>query len=119
MADSNDTAAKSTAKETQDALEKQIAQMKREIGKINKALAERAEDVVEDVVDQANGWYGSATQRASRATQALRSQASSVSETVKDNPGTVSSAMLVGGLIGFMLGMVIGQASDGNRHRWH
>lgn len=115
MADNNDTPAKLTAKEAQEALEKQVAQMKREITKLNKALSERAEEAVE----QANGWYSGTSERASRATQALRSQASSVSETVKDNPGTISSAMLVGGLLGFVLGMVIAQSGDSNRHRWH
>lgn len=115
MADNNDTAAKLTAKQAQEALEKQVAQMKREISKLNKALAERAEEAV----DQANGWYSGATDRASRATQALRSQASSVSEAVRENPGTVSSAVLVGGLVGFMLGMLVGQSSsDSSRHHW-
>lgn len=114
MADEN-TAPKMTQRESQEVLEKQVAQMRREIAKINKALADRAEEAM----DQASGWYSGATERASRATQALRSQAQSVSEQVKENPGTLSTAMVVGGLIGFALGMVVGQ-STANRHRhWY
>lgn len=103
---------KTPQKESQEALEKQVAQMRREIGKINKVLAERAEDEVA-------GWYSGASDRAANATQALRSQAQSVSETVKENPGTISTAMLVGGLIGFVLGFAIGQASGEKQRSWY
>ena len=89
--------------------------MRREIAKINKALADRAEEAI----DQANGWYSDATERASRATQALRAQAQSVSETVKENPGTLSTAMIVGGVVGFVLGFVVSQSTEDRNRRWY
>jgi ElaB/YqjD/DUF883 family membrane-anchored ribosome-binding protein len=98
----------------QEQMEKQIAQLKREISRINRTLTERAEEAAEE----ASGWYDSASERASRATQALRTQAHAVRETVRDNPGTVSSAMLVGGAVGLLLGLAIGQSSS-NRGRWY
>ncbi|ANT49386.1 hypothetical protein [Mesorhizobium amorphae] len=107
------TAPRMTQREAQEALEKQVAQLKREIGKINRTLAERAEEAVEE----ANGWYDSATERASRTAQALRSRAQSVSGVVHDNPGTVSSAFILGGAAGLLLGLALG-ASEPRRERW-
>jgi hypothetical protein len=104
-----------TARDAQEALERQIAQMKREIGKINRALAERAEAAGEDAL----GWYNGAGERASKASRALRSQAQHVSEAVRENPGTVSSAMVLGGIVGFSLGWLFSHtASDSHRH-WY
>jgi regulator of protease activity HflC (stomatin/prohibitin superfamily) len=104
-----------TQREVQRGLEKQVAQMRREIAKINQELAERAEEVVED----AAGWWDGAHARASGATQALRSQAQSVSEIVRGNPGTMSSAMLLGGIFGFALGWLASQANSDAGRRWY
>jgi hypothetical protein len=104
MPDENE-APRMTQRERQDALEEQITQLKREVGKLKRTLAERAEEASEEV----GGWYDAATERASRATAALKTQAHTVSETVRENPGTVSSAMLVGGLIGFVIGLLMAQ----------
>jgi len=110
MADTDDDARKTD--DTKEALKKQITQLKREVTRLNKQLSEQAEELVED----AAGWYDTASERASRATQALRSRAQTVSDTVRENPGTVSSAMLLGGAVGLLLGLVIGQG--GGRRGW-
>ncbi|WP_315928764.1 hypothetical protein [Mesorhizobium sp. SP-1A] len=102
------------AEDTQDAMRKQIAELRREMNKINKTLAERAEEVAE----QASGWYDAASDRASRAARQLRSGAQSVSETVQQNPGTVSTALVLGGVVGFMIGMLVSQSSSYDR-RWY
>jgi hypothetical protein len=104
---------KISAREAQEALEKQVASLKREISKINRTLADRAEDAVEE----AGGWYGSATERAARAAQQLKSQAHTVSETVQQNPGTISSAFVLGGIAGLLIGMLLGQTQERDR-RW-
>ena len=117
-ADDTPTAAKASAKaEYDDAIEtmqKQIGQMRREISSLKRLLAERTEEVVED----AEGWFETASEGASRATQALRSQAQKVSGAVQDNPVTVSSALFVGGIIGFFVGMALG-ASEARHRRWY
>lgn len=110
MADSNSTAEQITS-EVQEALEKQIASLKREINKINRSLADRADDLAE----QTNGFLDLASDRASRAAEQFRSRAHSVSEAVKGNPGTVSSAMLIGGAVGLLVGLLIGQAESRRR----
>jgi predicted nucleic acid-binding Zn-ribbon protein len=106
-----------TQREAQEALEKQVAQLKREINKINRTLAERAEEAVEEVT----GWYDSAADSASRTTQALRNTASTVSGVVQENPGTVSSAFILGGILGGAVGLLLGLAlatGDQRRDRW-
>ena len=97
--------ASSQADAATDAMEKQIAQLRREITKINRTLAEQAEDAGETV----SGWYDSAADRASRAVTSLGNQAKGVSGAVRENPGTVSTAMLLGGGIGLLIGLMINQ----------
>lgn len=103
------------ADDAQDAMKKQIAELRREITKINKTLADRAEEVAE----QASTWYDGAAERASRATQQLRTQAHVASEMAQQNPMTASTVVGIAGLVGFLIGMAIGQASHTeDRHRW-
>ena len=111
MADNpnDNTSPKNTQREAQEAMQKEIASLKREINKINRTLAERAEE--------AGGWYSGATERASRAARQLGTQAHTVSETVQQNPGTISSAFVLGGIFGLLIGMMLGQ-SDLHDRRW-
>ena len=117
MADNN-TAAKAAGATTKAAadneatLKREVANLKREVTRLNKQLAEQAEEAM----DSAFGWYDGAAERASRATRELRSLAQSVSETVRDNPGTHSSAMLLGGVVGLVIGLLLGQSD--NRRFW-
>jgi hypothetical protein len=60
---------------------------------------------------------GSAAGRVSRATQALRTQAHTVSETEQQNPGTISSAFVLGGIFGLLIGIVLSQTDVYDR-RW-
>ena len=113
--DQNEAAApRPTQREGQEALEKQVAQLKREISKINRSLADRAEEAVEE----ATGWYDSAADRAGRTAQALRTGAQSVSGVVQDNPGTVSTAFILGAALGLLLGLTLNHASGPSRDRW-
>jgi chromosome segregation ATPase len=106
----NNAGASKAANEAQEAMKKQITELRREITKINRTLSDRAEE--------AQGWYDSATDRASRAARQLRGQAHTVSETVQQNPGTISSAMVLGGLLGVLLGIVIAKNSEPERRWW-
>jgi hypothetical protein len=108
-----DTQAGASKASDEDAMKKQIAELRREIAKINRTLSERAEDAAE----ARQGWYESAADKASRATRQLRSQAHTVSDTVQQNPGTISSAMVLGGMMGVLLGIAIARSSEPER-RW-
>ena len=92
-----------------DDLAQQMAELKRELANLRAAIAGRAQDLVGGV----EGLYDSAAEQASRATQALRTQAG----VVRDNPGTVSSAFVLGGIVGLLLGLAL--ASEAAPRRWY
>jgi ElaB/YqjD/DUF883 family membrane-anchored ribosome-binding protein len=106
MADNADN----KAAKADDDLEQQIAELKRELGNLRAAIAERAQDVIGGV----EGLYDSAAEQASRATQALRAQAG----VVRDNPGTISTAFVVGGIVGLLFGLALGR-SEPEPRRWY
>ncbi|RRH94242.1 hypothetical protein EH240_27560 [Mesorhizobium tamadayense] len=116
MPDTSDESStpKITQSEAQEALEKQVAQLKREINKINRILAERAEEAEE----VAEGWYETAADRAGKTAQALRTGAESVSGAVRENPGMVSTAFMVGAGLGLLLGLTLNEATAHDRDRW-
>ena len=116
-ADDKPTVAKAPTKADDNAMEtmqKQIAQLRREISSLKKSLTEQAREVVEDT----EGWLDTASEGATRATQALRTKAQTVSGVVHDNPGTVSAALLVGGIIGLLVGMAL-SPSEATHRRWY
>ena len=81
--------AENVDKPTDDA---EMDELRREVANLKAAIAERAEQVNE----------------------ALRARA----EVVRDNPGTISAAMVVGGMIGVLVGLALGQAEH-SHHRWY
>jgi len=111
MAD--DDTQKASPQDIQAALEKQVAQLKLEIGRINKTLADRAEEAAET----AEGWYETASDKAAQASRQLKAQAQTVSETIRDNRGTVSASLLAGGVIGFLIGLACSRP-DSHHQRW-
>lgn len=86
-----------------DELAQEIDHLKREFANLKAAIAERAQDVVDGVEE-----------RASRATEALRAQAG----VVRDNPGTISTAFVLGGIMGILLGMALSNWEQPPR-RWY
>jgi hypothetical protein len=101
--------------DVQEAMKKQIGELRREMNKINRQLADRAGELSEE----ASGWYEGASERATRAAGQLRAGAQTVSETVQQNPGTISSALVLGGIIGFAVGFLAGQVNGDNNRRWY
>lgn len=84
--------------------EKQIAELKKEMGQISKAVSARAsgmlegaEEVYDDMKDQA------------------RRQAGVVSGVARDNPGTAATVALSIGLLGVLAGMALCMMAGGSR----
>jgi F0F1-type ATP synthase membrane subunit b/b' len=100
----------------QKALEKQIADLRKEITRINKTVSARGAELVEDAREHASDMYDTA---ATRAAQQLRNQAQAVSEVARDNPGTATAVVGVIGLLGFVAGLVVGQALSDTPRRWY
>ncbi len=70
--------------------------LRRELANLREVLAERRNDMVA---------------AASRGAQAVVTP-------VRENPGLVSSALIMGGTIGFFIGLAVGQSEERSRH-WY
>jgi ElaB/YqjD/DUF883 family membrane-anchored ribosome-binding protein len=103
----------------QKTLEKQIAELRKEITKINKSISARGAELLDDASEQASDLYDTAAARASRTAQQLRSQALAVSDVARENPGTTTAVIGVIGLLGFLAGLAIGQSMNDNSRRWY
>lgn len=109
-----------TAEEIRAELEKQIKDLKKEVSALGKSLAARGEAMYEDLRDDAEDAYDGLSRRARGAARQVRHQAQVVSETIKENPGTAATVLSSAGIIGFVIGLLIGQAlSSGNARRWY
>ncbi|CDX27260.1 conserved hypothetical protein [Mesorhizobium sp. ORS 3324] len=101
---------------SEEAMKKQIAELKREVSRLNRMLADRAEETAhgwyQSAADRASDLYHGASNRASRAARQLRTQAHSVSETVQHNPGTISTAVAIGGLCGVVIGLAMARRAE-------
>ncbi|MER9581542.1 hypothetical protein NKJ01_06155 [Mesorhizobium sp. M0276] len=103
--------------DVQKTLEKQIAELRKEITKINKSISARGTEMLNDASEQASEFYD--TTRGSRTAQQLRTHAHAVSEVARENPGTTTAVVGVIGLLGFMAGFAIGQSmNDTSRPRY-
>jgi ElaB/YqjD/DUF883 family membrane-anchored ribosome-binding protein len=103
-------------------LEKQISDLKKEVTQMSKSLSERGGALFDSVRDGAEDAYDETSRRASKATRQMRHQAHVVSDAIRENPGTAATVLSSAGLLGFILGLVLGQAlssHDRSSHRWH
>ena len=96
MADNTDNKATAGRASADDDLARETDGLKRELANLRAVIAERADDAVA---------------AASRATQAVVTP-------IRENPGVVSSAFVVGGIVGFLIGLAIGQ-SDQRSRPWY
>ncbi|MGX7873093.1 hypothetical protein ACVDG5_010055 [Mesorhizobium sp. ORM6] len=103
----------------QKALEKQIAELRKEITKINKSISARSAEILDDASEQASDFHETAAARASRTAQQLRGQAQAVSEVARENPGTTTAVVGVIGLLGFLAGLAVGQSMNDTSRRWY
>lgn len=106
------------AEEIQKALEKQIADLQKEVSRISKTLSERGAEFYETARGRAEDVYGDASQRATGAMRQLRTRADIVSEVARKNPGTATTVIALAGFVGFILGVAVASASSGNYRRW-
>ncbi|TPN33114.1 hypothetical protein FKO01_13135 [Mesorhizobium sp. B2-3-3] len=103
----------------QKTLENQIAELRREITKINKSISARGAEMLDDASEQASDFYETAAARASRTAQQLRSQAQAVSDVARENPGTTTAVVGMIGLLGFLAGLAVGQSMNDTSRRWY
>jgi ElaB/YqjD/DUF883 family membrane-anchored ribosome-binding protein len=103
-------------------LEKQIADLREEVTSLSATLAERGQEFYERVSEGAGEVYEGASRRARSAARQARNQAYAVSEVIKENPGTAATVLSSAGIIGFLLGLAVGQAMSTpprSHSRWY
>jgi F0F1-type ATP synthase assembly protein I len=96
MADNTDNKSTAGRDSADDDLARETDGLKRELANLRAVIAERADDAVA---------------AASRATQAVVTP-------IRENPGVVSSAFVMGGIVGLLIGLAIGQSDQRSRH-WY
>ena len=80
----------------EDVLDPETEKLRRELANLRAVLAERRDDMVA---------------AASRGAQAVVAP-------IRENPGVVSSVFVLGGIVGLLLGLAIGQSERNSRH-WY
>jgi ElaB/YqjD/DUF883 family membrane-anchored ribosome-binding protein len=99
-------------------LEKQIADLRKEVTNIRKSISSRAEDLDGDLRENARDAYDAVSGQAHGAIRQMRRQALAVSEAFRENPRTAATVLSSAGVIGFVIGLILGQAlSTGHPHR--
>lgn len=100
-----------TANDIQQALEKQVAELRGELKRISRSLASHSGDLrerAEDAIDDASG-------RLRSAAQTVRERGQAVADTVKENPGTATTLFGTAGVLGILIGIAIGCALSDRR----
>lgn len=107
------------AENIQKAFDKQIAELRREIAKINRSISVRGGEMLDEATAAAGDAYQTASTRAARATRQLRTQAHSISEAAKEHPQTTTALLGIVGVLAFLLGVAIGRTSSDPARHWH
>ncbi|PLP61035.1 hypothetical protein CYK37_01685 [Mesorhizobium loti] len=102
----------------QAALEGQLAELRRDVAKLNKAVAARGTAAFDDALDHADDTYRAASATAAKAMRHLRSQAHSVSETARENPRATTAVIAVVGALALLAGMALARSHNGRDGYW-
>ncbi len=94
-------------------LEKQIAELKKEMSKISKAFSARVSGAAEDADEVIEGGRA----RARHAVAQVREQANVAAGAMRDNPGTTATVLSTVGLLGLAAGFVLGGLCAADRSR--
>ncbi len=100
-----------TANDIQEALEKQIFDLRGELKRLSRSLAAQTDDLrdrASDAMDDASG-------RFRHAAQTVRERGHAVAETVRENPGTATTLFGTAGVLGMLIGIAIGCAISDRR----
>lgn len=93
-----------TADEIRAELEKQVKDLKSQVSKLSKSLAEKASDAL----DTAEDYYEEGRGRANQMARSVRKQAYVAADIARENPTTTATVLTTIGLIGLITGMVLG-----------
>lgn len=95
-------------------LEKQIAELKAQIAKMSETLTERASEAA----DSASEIVDDFRDRTTGAARQVRQQAHAVGELIHENPGTAATVLSSAGLLGGIIGFAVGYMCSNHSRRW-
>lgn len=100
-------------------MEKQIADLRKEVAKLSKSVSARASEAMEGAEEIAEDMKA----RAGGAVRQVRQQAHAVTEAARENPGTAATVLSSAGLLGFVIGLAVGGLIANQQHqqrgRWY
>lgn len=94
-------------------LEKQVSDLKKEMGRMRHAIGARASDVMDGAEDR----YESLRENAADMARQLREQASVARDVARENPGTTATVLTTVGLVGFFAGLMVAGMCAGSDRR--
>ncbi len=97
--------------EVRSGFEKQISELKKQIADINKSVGSRVRDYASDTLDSTSNESEGAIRHVGR-------QARAVAGAIKENPGTAATVLSSAGVVGFLLGAVVGHILAQDSWRW-
>ncbi|MCB5412029.1 hypothetical protein [Pseudogemmobacter faecipullorum] len=100
-----------TAEDFRAGLEKQIADLKKEISRMGKTASSRAAGAMEEAEDL----YTEGRGRAREVATQMRDQAQVAVGAMRENPGTTATVLTTVGLLGLAAGLVLGGALSRDR----
>ena len=100
-----------TVEDFRAGLEKQIADLKKEISRVGKTASSRASGALNDAEDL----YEEGRGRAREVATQVRDQAHVAVGAMRENPGTTATVLTTVGLLGLAAGLVLGGALSRDR----
>ena len=88
--------------------ERQIADLKKELRVLSRSARERGEELYGEAYDGIAG-------QARNAVRQIREQAQVAGGAIRENPGTAATVLSSAGILGFLIGLVVGQALNSRR----
>ncbi|WP_181160985.1 DUF883 family protein [Labrys okinawensis] len=98
-------------------LEKQIADLRKEISALGKSIADRSAETLERTREAASEAVDRAKGQTRASFQQAREQAYAVSDAVREHPGTAATILSSAGVVGFVIGLFVGANLLGNERR--
>lgn len=101
------------ARDARAAIEDQLADMRSELSRLSKSFQERASDAA----DGAEEMLGSVRSKANGAARTMRRQVHTASEAIGENPGTAAAVLSSAGVVGLLIGLAAGYVLAGGLKR--
>ncbi|MCW0001216.1 hypothetical protein OE766_23630 [Pararhizobium sp. YC-54] len=99
-----------------------LESLRAEVARLSKIVSAQSAHAYSDVRDRASGVIGAAAPVARKAASLARSEGSAIAQSAREHPAAAGSALtlalLIGGVLGFLLGAASRQEPEPPRRRY-